>query len=63
MHMIFKTEKFTHEALLLIMPFGGGYLCQEDGEPWTEAVMTAIALLAVQYALKPGAAYEKPLIN
>ena len=63
MHMIFKTEQFTHETLLLIMPFGGGYLCQKDGEPWTDAVMTAIALLAIQYSLNPSIVYEKPLIN
>lgn len=64
MHMMIKPEKFTHKTLLLIMPFGTGYMCQEDGEPWPESVMTAIALTSLQYVLTPNAdMYQKPLEN
>ena len=45
--MFHSLTNLSHEMLLLILPFGCGYLCDDDGEPCEKSLQAAVALQAI----------------
>tara|TARA_R100001594_G_scaffold137808_1_gene181059 strand:- start:62 stop:268 length:207 start_codon:yes stop_codon:yes gene_type:complete len=43
----------TNELALMILPFGTGYLLDEEGQPETNSLTAAMALQGVAMALHP----------
>jgi hypothetical protein len=59
MNIKFPTGALTNELLLSIMPFGSGYLLEEDGEtPLEDSVMFAVISQSIQYHMDPLKQYE-----
>ncbi len=44
----------TNELALMILPFGTGYLLDEEGQPETNSLTAAMTLQGVTLALHPG---------
>ena len=45
-------DSVSHELLLHLLPFGAGYLCDEEGDPCSHSVrimLTLQAIIAIQY--------------
>jgi len=54
MNIKFPTGTLTNELLLSIMPFGSGYLLDDDDEtPLEDSVMFAVMTQSIQYHLDP----------
>jgi len=59
MNIKFPTGTLTNELLLSIMPFGTGYLLDDDGEtPLEDSVMFAVLAQSIQYHLNPLKQFE-----
>ncbi len=43
----------THDMLLLILPFGSGYLCNDEGEPCEDSLKVTLMLQSIFVLTNP----------